>query len=141
MQNQRRQRLVSICAGSSKAEVPRARRLQGARKGAGLPPRVSATARAALEVRAAAAAAGAVGLANGGEKNPRTQAPLGSLEKALPESTAEKAGDAHATLLFAELPVGQRSSTEVARFNYTINASLYDLLTEALNPGFAFAIA
>ena len=31
--------------------------------------------------------------------------------------------------------------TEVARFNYTANAPLYNLLTEALNPGFAFARA
>ena len=33
--------------------------------------------------------------------------------------------------------------TDVARFNYTINAPLYDLPTEALNPdpGFAFATA
>ena len=31
--------------------------------------------------------------------------------------------------------------TEVARFNYTINAPLYDLLTEALNPGPGFVFA
>jgi hypothetical protein len=70
---------------------------------------VSATARAALEARAAAAAAGAAGAANGGENNPRTQAPRGALEMAFPKSTAEKAGDACATLLFAELSIGRRS--------------------------------
>ena len=31
--------------------------------------------------------------------------------------------------------------TDVARFNYTINAPLYDLPTEALNPGPGFAFA
>ena len=31
--------------------------------------------------------------------------------------------------------------TEVTRFNCTIDASLYNLFTAALNPGFAFVIA
>ena len=73
-------------------------------------------------------------------RSARAQAPQGALEMASPKSTAEKAGEACASLLFAELSIGL---VNIARFNSTINAPLYDLPTEALNPapGFAFATA
>ena len=68
---------------------------------------VPATAHAAPETRTAAAAAGAAGTANGGENNPRTQAPQGTLEKTLEKSTAEKADDECAVLFFANLSIGR----------------------------------
>ena len=36
---------------------------------------------------------------------------------------------------------GNVDRTEEARYHYHINASLHDLFTEAMNPGFAFAAA
>ena len=92
---------MSACAGNSESKDLPHRRLQGARQDGCR--RARDTARAALEVRAAGAAA-AADAANGGGRNPPTQASLGAPEKAFQKSTAGKADDARAAL-FAELPV------------------------------------
>ena len=65
----------------------------------------------------------------------RTQAP-GALEKSFEKSSAEKAGDV-CTLLFAELPTGRRPCASTT----PPTPPLHDLLTEAVNPGSAFATA
>ena len=90
---------------------------------------VSASARAALEAHTAANV-------RRREKQPRTQTPLGMLEKSFQKSTAGKADDACAALFFVEHSIGR-----VPRASTTQPTSLYDLLTEAMDPGFTFATA
>ena len=64
---------------------------------------MSATARAALKARAAAAAADAAN-----DKQPRRQAPQGALENAFQKPTAGKADDAWTALFFAEFSIAPR---------------------------------
>ena len=93
---------------TAKPQFHQLSRLQGARKYGCRFVRdyaCSALARRALR----STAAGAAGAASGGETNPRTQAPLGALEKAFENSTpGAKADDACATLFFAELQLHQQ---------------------------------
>ena len=78
---------------------------------------VSATARGALETRAAAEAAGAAGAANGSGKK------RGHRNRWVRDALLRRA----------------LNWKEAARCNYRINASHRDVHTEAMNPGFAFA--